>query len=444
MDEVSDMSQAYDYFINIFRPVLDQGLLDEVWFSNVTKEEVTPGTISDDLSSIESRDATHRMRSVHDMVDTCVLQAIELLDSTSISLSNRCNQEGDLESYYSGRSIHNDISRKKKNKSNKSSKQVFRLDELDTLDLLSLQRRNTKELESLSQLREVFVHDPSCRYPDRLLLETMRSFNYDLDKATNYLFSYEPCYISALMQGSHPVIPTNQSNGCYAAVVVQPLPSHSSSEPTQITEIQPAVASDSSGFITVDRSRRTEQARSSAADLCFQKNLLAHFSSTFKKNNPSALVSSSDNRLAFMGLRLDRPKQSGGNSFFNGGDYCQYKYPHVEECDVLIDLHGLNVQVALDIVHSSLSYYYSTFDDILKVDARLPMHNADMNSVFQHLRLRSKGRVIIIIRYIVGRGLHSPQGNGKLSGCVAKALQYSWQGVEYQRREGFVDVYLKK
>ena len=439
MDEVDDMSQAYDYFINIFRPVLDQELLDEVWFSNVTKE-VTSVTISDE--TIESRDATHRRCSVHDMVDTCVLQAIELLDSTS-SLLNTHGNKGDLELYYSGRSLHNDNSRKKKkNKSNKSSKQVFRLDELDTL-YLTRHLRNTKDLESLSQLREIFVHDPSCRYPDRLLLDTMKSFDFDLDKATNYLFSYEPCYISALMQGAHQVIPTNQSNGCLTAVV-QPPPNHSCSDPTQITEIQQLAAdSDSAGFVTVDRGRRTEQSRNNASDLCFQKNLLAHFSSTFKKNNPSALVNSSDNRLVFIGLRLDRPKQSGGNSFFNGGDYCQYKYPHIEECDVLIDLHGLNVQVALDIVDSSLSYYYSIFDDILKVDARLPIHNADMNSVFQHLRLRNKGRVIVI-RYVVGRGLHSPQGNGKLNGGVVQALQHSWQGVEYQRREGFVDVYLKK
>ena len=444
MDEVTDMSQAYDYFINIFQPVLDQELLDEVWFSNVTKE-VTPTINNDNTSSIESQDDTHRRRSVHDMVDTCVLQAIELLDSTSSSLNTRCNQ-WDLESYYSGTSKHNDNSRKKKNKNNKISKQVFRLDEIDTLDLMR-QLRSTKELESLSQLREVFVHDPSCRYPDRLLLDTMKSFDFDLDKATNYLLSYEPCYISALMQGANQLIPTctNPSNGWHTGTaVVHPPPNHSRSDPAPTTEVQPVVASDSSaGFITVDRGRRTQQARSSAADLCFQKNLLAHFSSTFKKNNPSALVSSSDNRLAFMGLRLDRPKQSGGNSFFNGGDYCQYKYPHIEECDVLIDLHGLNVQVALDIVDSSLSYYYSTFDDILKVDARLPMHNADLNSVFQHLRLHNKGRVIVI-RYVVGRGLHSPQGNGKLSSYVAQALQRSWQGVEYQRREGFVDVFLKK
>lgn len=449
-----ELMHAHEYFMNIFRSVLEEELLHEVWLSG--------------SALVDSPHYMHfRKRSVHDVVEVCVLQAIELLDSATGGLQSP--SRGVIQHPHSKRfpfesqcsagssSLDGDSSiRNKKNtkhhrsiiisSSNKSTKRVYNLSELSTIDLTQRNLNpspnlspspSPKELQSLYQLQEVFSHDKS-RYPEKLLLDTLRSFDCDLNKSTNFLLSYEPCYIGALLQSSDASIPIRPHTGSASDTTAEavskclaPSQSGDGGDPASST-----------GFITVQRTSRAQYRSNNAAD-SFEQKILAHFLATFKKNNPGALVAISDNRLMFMGLRLDRPtKRIGSNSFFNGEDY-DHTDPLICKCNVFIDLHGLNVQAALSIVHSSMRYYYSAFDDILKVDSRLPAHNSDLNSVFQHMRVRSKGRVIII-RYVVGRGVHSLQGNCKLSGSVVEALQLRWPAVECRRQEGFVDVHLKK
>lgn len=144
-----------------------------------------------------------------------------------------------------------------------------------------------------------------------------------------------------------------------------------------------------------------------------------HFLVTFKNHNPDAVVVVRDGKLQYAGTKKGLSEQ-GGSLSSSPNKHATFKL-----ATEVIDLHLLSVAYAIQIVDSATNYYYTNMRD-----------KQIGKSGYAAIKCKR-----MMIKFVVGKGLHSTNGKAKLGPSVVK---YAYRNnIDHVMKEGEVWFILK-
>ena len=147
--------------------------------------------------------------------------------------------------------------------------------------------------------------------------------------------------------------------------------------------------------------------------------LAMHFLSVFEGLNPHVKVSlTADSEFVFHGVHAD--SNSNSSSSRDGKDK-DSRYV----LNVSIDLHGLDKKHALQVVRSSVAFYHLPGDSEATTTTTARKRKGAARTYPQTGATRRK----VMLRYIVGRGLHSEGGRPRLGPAIQGYL-HRYSGLE--------------